>query len=500
MFTRLSHPFLRSILFFVLLLAVGVPATGLAAPVAQGSSTAENEAVLVTYYESDVIPSDDTDGIVAGLSFYDDDTLELALDYLDGEEPVVAYGEYEETGDGVLVTLFGADDEEFDEPIELELLFDADETLVVLGTPGGLLGDEDVILYPVDVAAGDDEAGDEDLAYAVEGVYVSPIQFDESSNSMVVHLLNLLPDGEASLSSDPLNLEPPMFELGMWTDNGDGSVTLEVLGTVEEEYAESILLEFEVGEYGELMLGDLLLYPLSLLGQNVDEDTSDVEGGVTIYVTELTNPDADESILIYMMLNNDGTVILIDENETGALYGGWATEDETLVVFITGDGEVDFDEPLEMLFEIDEENALVATEYPVEIFGEEGLIFYPAGEGDDEGMSEGVSEGGFYAYESDLLPSEETDGIVISLVLGENGSAFFSVDLMDGEDPILQYGEWTSDDDGAVIVTITEGPDGEYDEPIVLIFEEDEDDFSLVLVEESVELFGDAGLVLHSIE
>ena len=114
--------------------------------------------------------------------------------------------------------------------------------------------------------------------------------------------------------------------------------------------------------------------------------------------------------------------------------------------------------------------------------------------------AEGETEGEFYFYESDPLPSAVSDGIILSLVLSGEGDALISTDYMDDEETYLEYGTWTRDDDGNVVVSITESQDEEYDEPYVFTFTEDEDDLSLVLIEESVEIFGEGGLVLHRIE
>src|SRR5690606_18471141 len=107
------------------------------------------------------------------------------------------------------------------------------------------------------------------------------------------------------------------------------------------------------------------------------------------------------------------------------------------------------------------------------------LIFYAAD--DDEEAS--ATEGEFYFYESDQLPSTETDGIIISLVLSGEGDALISSDFMNDEETYLEYGSWTRDDAGNVIVTITGSQDEEYDEPYVFTFSEDEDDLSLTLIE-----------------
>jgi hypothetical protein len=315
-------------------------------------------------------------------------------------------------------------------------------------------------------------------------------------------MLNLLPDGDASLSSDYLNLEPPLFEVGTWTDNEDGTVTVEIVGTIDEDYDDAIIIDFTVGEYGELMVDEVYLYPLTILTYLSDDtldDGSEIgeeESDVLIFVAEVTLPDEEEAIYVYMWLYDDGSVILTDEEETGSLYGEWTYEEEVLYVSITGDDEDEYDEPIELVFEYNDDGALEATEYPVEVFGEDGLVFYSI----EDSEESGVTEGEFYVYESDELPSTETDGIIISLILSEDGSAQISTDFMNDEDPYLEYGEWTRDEDGAVILTINEGPEGVYDEPYVFTFEENEDDLSLLLLEESIEVFGDVELVLHRIE
>ncbi len=255
---RLSHPLLRFILFFALTLAIGLPTPAFAAAVGQGDTTAESEAVVLYYYESEVIAIDETDSIVIGLSLYDDATFEMSIDLLDGADSTMGNGDYEETDEGILLTLLGADGEEFDEPTELELVYDADDTLLLVGTADGMFGEEDVILYPADAPIIDESVDDtaaptnNDLVYALGGVYISPLQPSETTDG-VVYMLNLTADGDASFSSDYLDLEAPIFELGTWTDNGDNTVTVEIVGTAEEDYDDAIILDFEVGNYGELM-------------------------------------------------------------------------------------------------------------------------------------------------------------------------------------------------------------------------------------------------------
>ena len=409
---RLSHPLLRFILFFVLSLTIAMPATALAAPARQPTDTAEAE--LLYYYESDVVATADGGEAYVYLYMYDDATFELEVDFQDGETPTLAYGDYEEDDDGVYLTITGADNEDFpeDEFVELELLWDADDTLLLPGSADGLLGEEDIILYPAEVEAADDTGDDtgeetgDDFSFEIGGVYVSPMQpSEEEGSDGIVYLLNLMEDGSASLNSDYLNLQAPIFEVGTWTDNGDNSVTIDITGTVDEDYEEAIVIETTVGEYGELIIGvpdsetgNISLYPLAILSyleeDGTSEDIGSEESDVYVYEAEVLFPDEEEATNVYMLLYDDGTVILTDEEESTTLYGEWTFEEEVLYVSITSDDETDFDEAVELEFEFNEEDALVATVYPVEVFGEDELIFYPSDDSEDSGETEGE----FYFY------------------------------------------------------------------------------------------------------
>ena len=437
--------------------AFALPSSALAAPAAQGSDTAE--ATLVYYYESEVV-SDGTGEVVVSVYFYDDDTFELYLDFQDGEDPSMASGDYVESDDGITLTVTSADDEELDEPVELELVWDADDTLVIPGSPDGPTGEEDIILYPMDLedaeddsdVATDEEAGDDEemVIAAIGGAYISPVQEEEDGS--VVYLLNLLPDGSASIASDYLNLEPAILELGTWVDNGDDTATVEITGTADEEYDEPVVVELTVGGYGELIWEETPLYPLAILSYLEDDGSGDIggeESDVDVFVAEIVLAGETEPTNIYLYLFGDGSAVLTDEEATETLYGEWSEEEEVLYVTITSNDTEDLEEAVELEFEYNDEDALVATVYPVEIFGEEAPVFTYI---EDDG-GEAVEEGQFFFYESEVLPNDETDGIVISLVLSDDGAAMVSTDWMNDEEPTLEYGEWTLDDDGNVVVT-----------------------------------------------
>lgn len=374
MSTRLSHPLLRTLLFFVLALAVSLPMPALAAPVRQ--ATVVDEALLVAYYESEAIDDEGIE-IIVGLAFYDDGAFELSLNLVDEEEFLSARGEFVETDDGLLLTVLTVEDEPVDELVELEAVWDADDSLVILGGPDGPLGEEDIILYAVALEGEEEVIG-------LDGVYISAIQPSETSAG-VVYLINLLPEGDASMSSDYLDLNPPVFEVGTWVDNGDDTVTLEIVGTVDEEYDEPIIIDFVVGASGELTVADLVLYPLIWLTTDIgaqEEETVVVE--YLTYVGEFVMPDTDELVVLTMLLYDDGSVSITDEEGTATVYGEWTLDETTLFIALLEDDDGALEEVIELVFEADEEGAWVAVDYPVDIFGEDGLVFYPVDEDEVE--------------------------------------------------------------------------------------------------------------------
>ncbi len=363
--------------------------------------------------------------MVIGLAFYDDDTFELSVDQ-DGEDGTVGNGDYEETDDGVTLTITGPT-VNFDEPEVVELLWDADDTLIIPAETEGLEVEEDIILY-ADFSEADDESDDEEggdtgeMVHELGGVYFSPVNPGEEGAGLYV--LNLMPDGNASFSSDAFNLEAPTntsWERGR-AERGDGTVTVEITGTPDEEFDEPIILTYEVTEYGDLILNDLFFFPLSIFMDGGEISGEHVGEGVEplSFVAEVLLPDEEEPTNIYMV-RDDSSVSLSDEDGTGTIYGEWSYDeaDGTLTLSMTSDDESDFDEPVELVFEWQDDDTLVGVEYPTEIFGEDDLTFYPEDasgeeateeeateeESSEEGAVEGEEEAevATYNYESDVL-------------------------------------------------------------------------------------------------
>lgn len=345
---------------------------------AQAPAEESAAVTLLAYFESDVLETAIAD-LVTTLAFFDDGSFELTIIFPDIETTLTLTGTYAESEEGVLLTALTMEGETLDEVIELELLWDADDTLVLVGGFGDELYADDIIFYAADSAAYGSTADDAaSVEIPVGGVYLSSL-ITNDDGAQVLYVLNLVEDGSASLSSDYLDLQPPIFELGAWrvewSEEGEGVVTLEFTGTPEEEYEDPIVVALQVGEAGELTVGTVTLYPLSRFSLTpvVEEDAVEI---LATYVTEIVGEDA-ETLRLYLTLAADGSFTLTDEEETNAVYGEWALGDERLTLTLLGDQEGNILEPLELVFEFGEEDELILVEAPADLFEDEDLIFYP---------------------------------------------------------------------------------------------------------------------------
>ncbi len=350
-------------------------------PPTQGAAQApaeESAAVtLLAYFESDVLETAIAD-LVTTLAFFADGSFELTIIFPDIETTLTLTGTYAESEAGVLLTALTMEGETLDEVIELELLWDADDTLVLVGGFGDELYADDIIFYAADSAAYGSTADGATVEIPVGGVYLSSL-ITNDDGAQVLYVLNLVEDGSASLSSDYLDLQAPSFELGAWrvewSEEGEGVVTLEFTGTPEEEYEDPIVVALQVGETGELTVGTVTLYPLSRFSLTPVVEEAAVEILAT-YVTEIVGED-EETLRLFLALAADGSFTLTDEEETNTVYGEWALGDERLTLTLLGDQEGNILEPLELVFEFGEEDELILVEAPADLFEDEDLIFYP---------------------------------------------------------------------------------------------------------------------------
>jgi hypothetical protein len=88
----------------------------------------------------------------------------------------------------------------------------------------------------------------------------------------------------------------------------------------------------------------------------------------------------------------------------------------------------------------------------------------------------------------------------VTLSLGADEAFTLSTDYQNGEAPVVQLGEWGSDEDGAMLtLTITGTAESVYNEPGLLVFEVGEDG-SLDLAEDADNLYGSEGVTLNPVD
>lgn len=258
--------------------------------VAAHAQAEATDAVGVRIFVSDILPAADTPGRVISLALADDGGAALATSYLNDEPAVVEDGYWVENDDGTLtVTLVGNEDEEYAEPtvITFEL---ADDTLTAVDYDETLYGEAELTLTlvpdegqtapdPLDIPSGggaaesDAEAAApgalEGAAEAAPGdLEMVPAAFAEAfaleegiDAGILVYQSDVLPaadtsgrqitlalsdDGAAEMSTDYLNDEPPIVEIGAWAGSGDETITVTLTGREDLEYDEPTVIVFAV--------------------------------------------------------------------------------------------------------------------------------------------------------------------------------------------------------------------------------------------------------------
>jgi hypothetical protein len=497
---------------------IGVaPHAVLAAPSAQADAT------LVGYFESEVLPSADSAGLVVGLSLYEDGSAEVSSDYLNDEAPILEVGQWVENDDGTLtLTVTGTGEEDYPAPIDLVFTIDEDGSLVIPGAPDGIFGEEGLILLVAD-APTDETADEESTAAETAGsdtaerwenlpadalVYQSEVMPAASSPGLQLTMV-LYADNSLELVSDYMNEDELIVEVGTWAATDEG-IELTLTGQDDgTEYDDPLVLDFLLNEAGGLNLVDedgalfgeagLSLAPLSLddMGAMDDGDAMDDsdafptmdEAPAGVYVSDLLPSDDGLSTFLVALLYDDSSMVISTYTTDGSLpeteVGEWvANEDGSYALNIIGTPEEDYSEPVTLEFTLEDDGTL-------DIFG---IPFYPIGDIDL------ASAAGLVArFQSDVMPAASSPGLQITLSLYDNFSVEMVSDYQNDDEVIVQVGEWDVSDDGQLMVTLTGQTDRDYDTPVDYVFDVDENDV-LTLAESSDDAFGSEGLTLLPLE
>jgi len=415
----------------------------------------------------------------------------------DDSAELMEYGYWDNSEPGVVgVFLTGTADEEYANPDVI--IFEQDgDTLNALEFNTDFFGEEP---FSLTLAVTEEElySVEADAAAAgVGGVYASDALTAEDG-SMGVALLHLGADGTAQGNVNYFDgVTPPDVQLGTWTDNEDGTITLlfDTMLQVTADGAEPVAMDepieriYTVGEAGELVGDNLTLYPLANVEMAGEEDT------ILLFLSDLL-PSADTpGRIISVALSEDGGAAMATDYLNGEEpileLGEWEENgDGTLTLTLTGREDAVYDEPVVIVFAYDD-NTLTAVDYDQELFGEEGLTLTLAP--DEQAADEGDAAADSFSFSSEELTSADTPGLIITFTFYADGTFEAASDYMNGDPPFMEYGTWEDGDNNDGLVTITGSDEGDYDEPIVFTVTAQDDGSMLA---ENEEVFGAEGLLL----
>lgn len=474
-------PVLALILALTISFALRAPAV-LAAPPSQDDAATD----LAGMYVSESMLADDASALQVMLLLADDGTAQMMINAGEETEPSLEMGDWSLDGDALTLSLTGSFMEEYDEPVEI--VFDVrEESLVASEFDETRFGADGVTLLR--------QSGADLFQNRMETngalVFESDVLPSASSPGRMI-TLTVDEDGSAEMSTDYMNDEAPVVEVGTWeTNTADSSVTVTLTGNADGDYDEPVVIVFAISEVGML---EAVEYDQDLYG----------EAGLTLYVAgEETEADLVEQVIdpsgvyvsdIMPAASSPGRVILMIVYVDGSLQantyylnneppimelGTWLDNDDgTLTATIIGTTELDYDTPEELTFSYDGETlnsgALLLNRLPqAEMTVERMPLAY---------------------FASDTLPAASSPGRQIELIFFDDNSAEMSTDYMNDEAPIIEVAQWSENVDGTVTLTITGQIDREYVEPNVIVFELQDE--QLVSVEWDESLYGSEGLAL----
>ena len=375
------------------------------------SDTVSDVASSTLTFVSDILPSADTDGLQLTVALNDNGSATLSSDSMNGEDPVVEMGSWvasQKDQSQLTLTLTGTAESEYDNPVEM--VFDVDQTqgtLTAVEYDTDLYG-QDGFTLTLSENAGDQsqpQTGQTSVEQSVQpdviaGVYSSELLPAADSPGLVITLY-LMENGNAEQVSNYLNGDFPVVELGTWTDNGDDTVTATMSGTLEAGKNGSELKAYDTPSettldvlLDSLYMDNIFLFKLTQedLSNGPDQSTSDATSNVDststetptigsdtlVFASDALASAASPDMMVTLELDTDGTVYLTTDYADGQdpliEVGDWQNDQQAGVVqvTITGTEDADYDQPIEMTFEL-HDNTLSALDYDKKLYGKDGL-------------------------------------------------------------------------------------------------------------------------------
>ncbi len=378
-----------------------VPETAAAAPMAAKVQAPEYAG---TY--SAQLPAADSPGRAVTLTLAEDGSATMATDYQNGRRPVVEIGTWEANPEGTAtVTLAAQGKRKYFEPLVIVFQLEGN-TLTSVAYDTNLYGQEGLTLTRAEPEAAATAAGPtaapveaaptEPTAVPVEapapevdyaGTYTAGLPAADSPGREIT--LTLAEDGSATMATDYLNDQPPVVETGSWQANPDGTATVTLTGQAGEEYAEPVVIVFQLeGETLSAVEYDASLYgsegltftrvepeaaaaPAEAAGEPAPIEISPANTYLTV------RPAASgSSQLLVLQLREDNSALFgtesMGDDPTVVESGTWQDNgDGTVTVVLSGTQDQQYEEPVELTFQRDGDLLqLVGSE---ERFGTAGL-------------------------------------------------------------------------------------------------------------------------------
>src|SRR5690606_19265546 len=192
--------------------------------------------------------------------------------------------------------------------------------------------------------------------------------------------------------------EATIVEVGEWTQNADGTVTLSITGTADQEYSLPIELTFQVNEAGALVIPGEPDGPFGEEGLTLapagapDTDTAATEtpaldlatlpDNARVYQSEVLPSASTPGLQITLILFADGTLEMVSDyqqpDQVVIELGTWAESDDgTVIVTLTGQLDRNYEAPVELAFTTEENGTLALVDEDGLLFGEDGLSLTP---------------------------------------------------------------------------------------------------------------------------
>jgi uncharacterized lipoprotein NlpE involved in copper resistance len=410
----------------------------------------------------------------------------MSTDYMNGEDPIVEEGSYVQDGDQLSVTLTGRGDLTYELPVEITFTEQTDGSLEATEYDESLFGSEGLMLFPAepsgDTAATGADMTDAEAAGATD-ITMESLAGDYSSGVMpaadtpgLEMTLTLNDDGSAGVSTDYMNDEPAIEEVGEWTLNADGTVTLTITGQVDLPYDEAQVIEMNVLPDGSLKTTSPDFYE----GEGITF-TPELGDPAGVYVSQIVPAASSPGMVVFMILYENGDVqastYYLNNEPPVQESGTWAENaDSSVTVTVTASADVIYEQPQTLVFQRGPNTlsflSLQLTRLEVAPF------------------STGPMPTAW--FQTDEMPAASSPGLQMSLILYDDNSVQMISDYMNGEPPIVEVGSYVDNGDGSITVTLTGRPDGDYTNPDIITFAQDGDTLTATEFDESI--YGSAGL------